>query len=94
MKVPNYRDIEWSQASCAGQDTALYYDLQPGEALGKYPLMRRVCHGCPILADCYSWSLTHERYGFWAGMSADERKNMRSKYNIPLSEPNHGLDHV
>lgn len=43
---------------------------------------RATCNRCPCLPECFAWSIQFEPFGFWAGMSATERKKIRDKYAI------------
>lgn len=47
-------------------------------------LMRKGCKTCPFLQACTYWSLAHEPFDFWAGMTADERVDMRKRARIKL----------
>lgn len=38
---------------------------------------KRVCVGCPILARCRAWALTHDEFGIWGGLSEYDRRRMK-----------------
>lgn len=46
-----------------------------------------LCARCPFLAACREWSIAHEQYGFWAGMSATARRNRRRARGQLLATP-------
>lgn len=41
----------------------------------------RQCDGCPILQPCLKWALANERFGVWAGTTAEERAKIRRRGN-------------
>jgi hypothetical protein len=84
MKRIEYRDVEWGEALCKNASTKQYYDLPPSQAPKVYRDLRKICQDCPILNECFAWSVAHEEYGFWAGMPERERWSVRKKMNIRL----------
>jgi WhiB family redox-sensing transcriptional regulator len=77
------RDVEWQRASCLGLDTELFYEHRTGlleQGLTVHHL-RRICVSCPIQRDCLQIAVAHEPYGFWGGMSEDERKHIHAGRN-------------
>jgi phosphoribosyl-AMP cyclohydrolase len=81
--VMKYVDVEWSMASCIGTDTRYWYadkdsGFVNGESAGVNRKLRRICRDCDILNDCATYSIEHELYGFWAGMTEDERVLVRN----------------
>ena len=84
MKRIQYQDVKWSEALCQNVATKQYYDLPPNQAPSIYPSLRKICQDCPILNECFAWSVAHEEYGFWAGMPERERWAVRKKMNIKL----------
>ena len=69
------RDVEWERASCRGLDTHLFYMMRTDlleEGLG-YNNLRRICFECPIMKECLQIGTSLERYGFWGGLSEEER---------------------
>lgn len=51
---------------------------------------RATCNRCPCLPECFAWSVQYEPVGFWAGMSAIERKKIREKYAISAAFDSNG----
>lgn len=69
------KDVEWERASCRGLDTNLFYLMRTDlleEGLG-YNNLRRICFECPIMKECLQIGTSLERYGFWGGLSEEER---------------------
>lgn len=69
---------DWrDSANCLGCDTDAWFP----EGTAPYPaIAREVCASCPVLEDCRSWVLDHERdlglhsrFGMFAGMTPFER---------------------
>jgi WhiB family redox-sensing transcriptional regulator len=45
------------------------------------------CGRCPLLDACLEWALHRERWGYWAGTTADQRRHMRRNLGITVVEP-------
>lgn len=50
-------------------------------------VLRALCDACPVLSMCRDHALRHEEYGFWAGMTAKDRRLVRRELRIPLESP-------
>ena len=72
-------DVDWEKASCRGLDTDIFY-MHEAELLEQegidFMTLRRLCFRCPIWKECLTIGFKYERYGFWGGVSADERDHM------------------
>lgn len=41
---------------------------------------KRICRGCPVMAECLQWALEHdEQEGVWGGLDPNERAALRRK---------------
>lgn len=69
---------------CSEIDPELFFieHAEPLEAIK--PFLRQLCHGCPILDGCREHAIRHEEYGFWGGLTVQERKRERRSRNIVL----------
>jgi WhiB family redox-sensing transcriptional regulator len=64
-------------AACRGAGTAAFFSRDPlAEAAAV-----RVCHGCPVMAECREWALAHEtlvplndQFGVWGGLTHEQRR--------------------
>lgn len=75
------KKVDWEQAGCLGLDTEMFYKQQ-SELLAEglsFLNLRRVCFQCPIWQDCLRVAFQYEQYGFWGGLSEEERKQMYRK---------------
>jgi WhiB family redox-sensing transcriptional regulator len=72
------KDVEWERASCLGLDTELFYEHRTGllEQGLSFDHLRRICMDCPIQKECLQVAVAHEPYGFWGGLSDEERNHM------------------
>lgn len=71
-------EVDWELASCRGLDTDLFYTMRSDlivEGL-TYNHLRRMCFECPIMKECLQIGTSLERYGFWGGLSEDERTSI------------------
>jgi WhiB family redox-sensing transcriptional regulator len=40
---------------------------------------KRICHGCPVAAECLEYALARdERFGIWGGLSERERRRLKN----------------
>lgn len=72
------KEVDWELASCRGIDTEMFFKQQSellAEGLSFYNL-RQVCFNCPIWKDCLKIASQTERYGFWGGVSEEERQQI------------------
>lgn len=49
--------------------------------------LRNECAGCPVLDQCRNYAIWHEEYGFWGGMSEEERGAYRNAHGITMIVP-------
>lgn len=49
--------------------------------------LRLICSGCPVKSDCLEHALRFEHHGFWGGTSPHERRELRKKLNIVVTDP-------
>lgn len=49
--------------------------------------LRDRCSGCPLLEPCATWAIAHEGFGFWGGLTVEERWHIRRRKGELLSEP-------
>ena len=75
------KQVEWERASCRGLDTDIFYMARTEllvEGLS-YNHLRRMCFDCPIQKECLKVGVTYEPYGFWGGLSEDERRHLYAR---------------
>jgi len=86
IKLPKWDGTE----NCAGMDVNAFFDdnrkTRWQETTERRELIE-LCMTCNKLAECAEYSLKHELYGFWAGMTQDERVEYRKKNKIKLVRP-------
>ena len=73
-----YGEIDWKKAACRGMDTEWFYTPM-SELLSQgisYRTLRRVCFSCPIWEECLKYAVQEQPYGFWGGLSEEERKHI------------------
>lgn len=75
------KQVDWLRASCRGLETDLFYDHKTGlEEKGlTVNHIRRICMSCPIQRDCLTIGVAYEQFGFWGGLSEEERRHLHSK---------------
>jgi len=85
MKFPDF-----SRANCTGSDPEAFF--AEGGYYSDLITAKRVCARCEILDSCAQWAIRHESDGFWAGMTAGQRKEIRRQQGIVLMSPHNPLD--
>ena len=60
--------LDWQRrGACVGIDQP---DRFHPDTSGPTPRsLTDLCHGCPVLAECFAWALEHESYGVWGGVN-------------------------
>jgi WhiB family redox-sensing transcriptional regulator len=83
-KTQSPHNPEWgwqTQAACRDSETNSFYTetLRGMTKVRQEAAAKRVCAGCPVIANCLKWALkTEEPYGVWGGMTPDERAELLS----------------
>lgn len=73
-----HKDVEWERAACQGIAPDLFYTphVELLDMGFSYRTLRRVCFACPIWKECLQVATAYEPYGFWGGLSEDERRHL------------------
>ena len=50
-------------------------------------LMDQLCNACHARESCLMWALHHERDGYWAGTTPEDRFRLRRQMGITLQVP-------
>jgi WhiB family transcriptional regulator, redox-sensing transcriptional regulator len=68
-------DLSWQdQAVCAEVGGDFWFPEKGGST--REP--KKVCHACPVRAECLEYALKHdERFGVWGGLSERERRRLK-----------------
>lgn len=69
---------------CSEIDPELFFIEQAETLMQVKPFLRQLCHGCPILDECHEHAIRHEEFGFWGGLTVDERRQERRRRGIVL----------
>lgn len=65
---------------CAEEDPSLFYsETEDMQKRLRMNVVRRICAGCPVLAECLLHGLTYEEWGAWGGLSERERAALGGK---------------
>jgi WhiB family transcriptional regulator, redox-sensing transcriptional regulator len=72
-----FMDEPWRmEALCAQTDPDLFFP-EVGE---RNPAAKAVCRRCVVREQCLAFALDNrEPFGIWGGLSADERKKLRTR---------------
>ena len=77
--------------ACDGLDVNLFYPISEDdnsrEVQTLIPQLTRICDSCEVFNKCREWAIVHEEYGFWGGMTGEERRLYRRRNNIRLERP-------
>lgn len=78
LEIIKRNEVDWDKASCRGINTDMFYleeDLLKNKK-AEHRQLRNICFRCPIQRACLEVGFSHERYGFWGGLSALERQEI------------------
>ncbi|MFE5037127.1 WhiB family transcriptional regulator [Streptomyces sp. NPDC056683] len=70
---------EWRHdAACAGNATNLFFPVgTSADAFAQEQEAKRVCHTCPVMAECLEFAMDTGQQGIWGGLNEDERRRLR-----------------
>jgi WhiB family redox-sensing transcriptional regulator len=76
LVLPFIRQHWFDRAACLQADPEAFYPEKGGSSRAA----KRVCHTCPVQAECLSYALANdERFGIWGGMSERERRQVKRR---------------
>lgn len=88
MPAESSKDDDWrEQAACRTTNGRLASLFYPTETKGVPPAAALLCQRCPVEDVCRAYALSHEVFGVWAGMSEDDRFNLRKRAGIEVTVP-------
>lgn len=74
---------DWrADGACRSEPQALFFP-ERGQSIAA---ALSICAGCPVLLECRTWGLYHEKIGIWGGTSERERRRLRRQLGIRLRE--------
>lgn len=73
---------EFDEPLCAEIGPDLYYleeiDGRLQAPYTEYLMAKALCMQCKHLVDCREWGIENEQHGMWGGLSASERRKVKS----------------
>jgi WhiB family redox-sensing transcriptional regulator len=70
------KNLNLDLAACGNTDTEVFF---PAEGDRTTVLAaKKICHSCPIEAECLAYALANREYGIWGGTTESDRDRMRS----------------
>jgi WhiB family redox-sensing transcriptional regulator len=78
-----------SDAACIGEDPELFFPIgTSAPAAEQSRRAKRICHPCPVRAECLEWSLaTYQDAGVWGGLDEEERREIRRARRRAVAVP-------
>lgn len=81
-----YRDTMWmEEAACRNRPIEEFYD--------EVTLGKRICTSCPVKTDCLDYSLIHEEYGVWGGLTENQRTRRYPRHIREMMREDYSLSH-
>ena len=72
-------------AICAQSDPEMFFPENFQSPYETHAILR-MCSNCPVFKQCREYSLKHDVYGWWAGLTRAERKKIQQERGItPVS---------
>ena len=75
LKLTDEMDV--AETACASYPDAFFPEKGHGGDTQEVRFVRAVCAACPIVGACAAYGIEYEAYGFWGGLSARERSQIR-----------------
>ena len=76
-------ELLWvDQANCKGLDTNDFFVPDGAKRYDNEAILKRICDGCNVRADCLEYSLYNNVTGYWSGTTEKTRRSMRQKLGI------------
>lgn len=78
--VNRYAIPHFDKALCKGDDSELWFaedTLNPVRE--DVELARAICVACLERVKCLAWGLRNEEFGMWGGLTANERRHLKSR---------------
>jgi WhiB family redox-sensing transcriptional regulator len=76
-------ELLWvDQANCKGTDTNDFFVADGSKRYDNEPILKRICDGCNVKAECLEYSLHNNVTGYWGGTTEKTRQTMRQKLGI------------
>lgn len=84
IKYPAYDGTQ----SCARMGVDVFYQAYDNKTTAREVAdLKEMCSNCNIVTECANYSIKHEKYGFWGGLTPFERRTIRNKAKIRLNLP-------
>lgn len=61
-----------------------YFPKNGAESFELQPMAKKLCAGCPVIAQCADYGIRFERWGIWGGLTEGARQKMRTRLKIVL----------
>lgn len=71
------------KAACIGEPLEVFFGVEGkhGHTWANEEHARRICGQCPVRAACLADATRDNEYGFWGGLTENERKRKRRRDN-------------
>lgn len=75
---------DWhNDAACAETDPEIFYPERGASVTDAL----KICMGCSVRCECAEHAIQHEAEGVWGGLSAKQRRAIRSTSGTRLNTP-------
>ncbi len=94
--APKMRDAPPQNGLCVNMGPQIFFPFTHDEESGpefrkKYiearlntETAKNLCHKCHVVKECFEYSIHHEKYGIWAGLTERQRQTIRRRLKIKL----------
>lgn len=89
-KLPPINVPKWDGSElCTQVPHELFFEYETRTKSGREDVqdLKKLCSNCPRLNECAEYAIKHELYGFWGGMTEQERIAYRKKFKITYIRP-------
>jgi WhiB family redox-sensing transcriptional regulator len=73
--------MEWKAlGTCRGRDPNIFF---PENNRWAEQVAKRICLGCPVMAQCMDYAITHDEVGIWGATTDRDRRKIKARYVRP-----------
>lgn len=74
--------FDTTNAKCREVDPDIFFPDTNNQPAEEVRVIISLCSHCPVYKDCYDYAMQNDVYGWWAGLTRQERKEKQKALGI------------